>query len=380
MDSAAGSPSETQGADAVERRGPLAGVRVVEFAGIGPAPFGTMLLADLGAEVLRIDRPGQSPHPRDVTWRGRRSLALDLKAPADHATCLRAIDRADVLIEGFRPGVMEKLGLGPDEMTARNPRLVYARMTGWGQDGPLAHAAGHDINYIALTGALAAIGGPDGPPSPPLNLVGDFGGGALYLAFGITAALVERSRSGQGQVIDVAIVDGAASLMSFFQGVVATGLTGMDRPTALLAGQAPFYGCYACADGEYVSVGPIEPHFFARLLALLDLDPAHFARCDDPSTWSEGRALIAAAFARRSREAWCAAMEGTDACFAPVLTLAEAPDHPHMAARGIYVDVDGTVQAGPAPRFSRTPGRIGAPPCAAGVGGAALLAQWEAGG
>lgn len=358
------------------RTGPLAGVRIVEFAGLGPAPFCTMLLADMGADVLRIDRPGQSPHPADVTWRGRRSLELDLKQPGDVALCLAAIDKADVVIEGFRPGVMEKLGLGPDVVLARNPRIVYGRMTGWGQDGPLAQAAGHDINYIALTGALAAIGGADGPPSPPLNLVGDFGGGALYLAMGIAAALFERASSGQGQVIDAAIVDGTASLMSFFQGIVAMGMTEMDRSRSLLAGQAPYYGCYACADGKYVSVGPLEPQFFGRFVALLELDPADFKRRHDASTWPDARARIADAFSRRTRAEWCALMEGSDACFAPVLELHEAPEHPHMVARGIYVEQAGVVQAGPAPRFSRTPAQIGAAPCPAGEGGARLLAEW----
>lgn len=358
------------------RRGPLAGLRVIEFAGLGPAPFCTMLLADMGADVLRIDRPGQSPHAADVTWRGRRSLELDLKRAEDLALCLAAVDKVDVLIEGFRPGVMEKLGLGPEVTLGRNPRLVYGRMTGWGQDGPLAQVAGHDINYIALTGALAAIGPASGLPCPPLNLVGDFGGGALYLAFGIAAALFERATSGKGQVIDAAIVDGTASLMSFFQGVVAIGLSTMDRATSLLGGQAPFYGCYACADGRHVSVGPIEDAFFARLLALLEIDPALFAQRHDPATWAAGRALIAEAFLQRTRDEWCTLLEGTDACFAPVLELDEAPHHPHMIARGVYVEQAGVVQAGPAPRFSRTPGRVGAPPCPAGSGGEALLREW----
>lgn len=358
------------------KSGPLVGVRVVEFAALGPAPFCTMLLADLGADVLRIDRPGESPQPADVTWRGRRSLELDLKNPEHVALGLDVIAKADVLIEGFRPGVMEKLGLGPDVALARNPRLVYGRMTGWGQTGPLAQAAGHDINYIALTGALAAIGPAEGPPSPPLNLVGDFGGGALYLALGIVSALLERNTSGQGQVIDAAIVDGTASLMSFFQGIVATGLTGMGREVNLLAGQASFYGCYACADGKYVSVGPLEPKFFAKLVELLEMDPAAFPRRNDPVNWPEQRRLIAQAFSTRSRDEWCELMEGSDACFAPVLELHEAQAHPHMIARGIYTEQAGVVQAGPAPRFSRTPGRIGAPPCPAGAGGSELLAEW----
>ena len=358
------------------KSGPLKGIRVVEFAGLGPAPFCTMLLADMGADVVRIDRPGKSPHPADVTWRGRRSLELDLKNPQDIALCLAALDKADVVIEGFRPGVMEKLGLGPDVLLQRNPRLIYGRMTGWGQDGPLAHAAGHDINYIALTGALAAIGGPNGPPSPPLNLVGDFAGGAMYLAFGIVAALFERTSSGQGQVIDAAIVDGTASLMTFFQGIVAIGMTTMNRADSLLGGQAPYYGCYACADGKYVSVGPLEDQFFAELLELLELDRAAFAKRHNPATWPAGKALIAEAFLRRSRDEWCKLLEGTDACFAPVLELHEAPSYPHMAARQIYVEQGGVVQAGPAPRFSRTPGKIGAPPCPAGEGGAEALNDW----
>lgn len=358
------------------RSGPLKGVRVVEMAGLGPGPFCAMLLADMGADLLRIDRPGQGPHPSDVVWRGRRSLELDLKNPRDVERCLAAIEHADVLIEGFRPGVMEKLGLGPDVATARNPRLIYGRMTGWGQDGPLAQSAGHDINYIALTGALAAIGPAQGNPAPPLNLVGDFGGGALYLAFGIAAALFERASSGQGQVIDAAIVDGTASLMSFFQGITAMGMTSMNRATSLLGGQCPFYGCYECADGKHVAVGPLEDQFFAVLIDILELDAAAFKRRHDPSTWAAGRALIAAAFARRNREEWCALFEGTDACFAPVLELEEAHKHSHMAARGIYTEQGGVIQAGPAPRFSRTPGRIGNAPCAAGVGGPDLLQEW----
>lgn len=358
------------------RGGPLAGIRVIEFAGIGPGPFATMLLADLGADVLRIDRPGLGPHPKDVTCRGRRSLALDLKLPQAIETCLAVAEKADVLIEGFRPGVMEKLGLGPDAVLARNPRMIYARMTGWGQDGPLAQAAGHDINYIALTGALAAIGPVQGPPVPPLNLVGDFGGGALYLAFGIAAALYERSRSGKGQVIDAAIVDGTASLMTFFQGVVALGTTPVERPLDQLGGKAPYYGCYACADGKYVSVGPLEPHFFARLIETLELDPAQFAQRLDPANWEAGHAAIAGAFARRTRAEWTQLLEGSDACFAPVLELAEAPGHPHMKQRGVYFEQDGVIQPAPAPRFSRTPGEAGGPPCAAGEGGEELLAEW----
>ncbi|GGY90641.1 CaiB/BaiF CoA transferase family protein [Novosphingobium colocasiae] len=359
--------------------GPLSGIRVVEFAGLGPAPFAAMLLADMGAEVLRIDRPDLPPDPRDVGLRGRLSLALDLKDPAAIATCKALADSADVLIEGFRPGVMERLGLGPDTLLAGNPRLVYGRVTGWGQDGPLAQAAGHDINYIALTGALAAIGGADGPPLPPLNLVGDFGGGALYLALGVVSALFERSRSGQGQVIDAAIVDGTASLMNFFMGVVPQGITTMDRKDSLLAGQAPFYGCYACADGLFIAIGPIEPHFHARLLRLLEIDPANFPPQYERARWPEARALLEQAFVRRSRAAWCALLEGTDACFAPVLTLDEAPSHPHMMARGVYRERDGRVEAQPAPRFSRTPGAAGDAVCGDSDAVAALLERWGMG-
>ncbi|RYY28744.1 MAG: CoA transferase [Sphingomonadales bacterium] len=365
-----------QATDFSSRTGPLAGVRVVEFAGIGPAPFGVMLLADLGADVLRIDRPGQRVARADVTARGRRSLELDLKDPACAALCLSFIEKADVLVEGFRPGVMEKLGLGPEPALERNPRLIYARMTGWGQTGPLAHAAAHDINYIALTGALAAIGKGEGPPVPPLNLVGDFGGGSLYLAFGIASALFERSVSGEGQIIDAAIVDGTASLMSIFQGFASVGQVDMERGRNLLSGAAPFYGCYACADGKYISIGAIEPHFFSRLLEMLEIDPGVFSNRDHPSSWTAGRQIFADAFARRTRDEWCALLEGTDACFAPVLALQEAPGHAHMKAREIYTERDGMVQPQPAPRFSRTPGRIGTAPVPAGEGGKALLEEW----
>jgi alpha-methylacyl-CoA racemase len=360
---------------ASERRpGPFTGVRVVEFAGLGPAPFCTMLLADLGADVVRIDRPGQGSHPLDVVNRGRRSLALNLKDPGDMAICLATLDKADVLIEGFRPGVMEKLGLGPEDLKLRNPRLIYGRMTGWGQDGLLAHSAGHDINYIALTGALAGIG--DDAPIPPLNLVGDLGGGSLYLAFGIAAALFERSTSGEGQIIDAAIVDGTASMMSFFQGIVAMGLTEMTRGKSLLGGRAPFYGCYVCADGKFVSVGPLEPHFFAILIAGLGLEVSPFSDSDSIETWDVGRASIAHAFAQKSRDAWCEIFEGTDACFAPVLELSEAHLHSHMVKRGVYVEQAGIVQSNVAPRFSRTPGQIGRPPVPAGYGGAEALREW----
>jgi alpha-methylacyl-CoA racemase len=357
--------------------GPLRGVRVLEFAGIGPAPFCAMLLADMGAEVLRVDRAGAPPAPDHVLARGRRSIAVDLKQPSAVATCLAALEKVDVLIEGFRPGVMERLGLGPEPALARNPRLIYGRMTGWGQDGPLAQAAGHDINYIALTGALDAVGQAGGPPVPPLNLVGDFGGGALYLAFGVAAALVERERSGRGQVIDAAVVDGTASLMTLFWGMAGADPGALRRGETLLGGAAPFYGCYECADGRYVSVGPLEPPFYAALLAALDLDPEALPQSwTDRGAWPAVRAEIARAFRSRPAAAWIDRLEGTDACFAPVLSMHEAAEHPHMRARGVFQEAFGMVQPAPAPRFSRTPGAIASAPPRPGEGGLELLRSW----
>lgn len=356
--------------------GPLTGLRVLELAGIGPAPFAAMLLSDLGADVVRIDRPGAGAAKHDVTARGRRSLALNLKADADRETLLNAAEKADVLIEGFRPGVLERLGLGPDVLLARNPRLVVGRMTGWGQDGPLAERAGHDIAYIALTGALDAIGPKGGPPVPPLNLVGDYGGGALYLAFGIVAALLERERSGQGQVIDAAVVDGTASLMAIFHWFAADGMSRLATGEGFLAGAAPFYRCYRCADGEHVAVGPIEPQFYAELLARLDLAPDALGGQHDEAAWPEAHAALEARFAEKPRADWLALFEDSDACVAPVLSLNEAPEHPHMKARGVYVEVDGQTQPAPAPRFSRTPGGVQGPPPAAGEGGAEALKAW----
>jgi alpha-methylacyl-CoA racemase len=338
--------------------GPLTGLRVLEFAGIGPGPFCAMLLADLGADVVRIERAGQDAGSMDLLLRGRRSMILDLKAPDDAAACRSLMDAADVLIEGFRPGVMERLGLGSAEALASNPRLVYGRMTGWGQAGPLSHAAGHDINYIALTGALAATGVVDRPPVPPLNLVGDFGGGSLYLALGILAAIHERERSGKGQVVDAAIVDGAASLMTQYISLARTGYVG-QRGAFLLDGAAPYYRCYECADGRHVAVGAIEPHFHKVLVDLIgrpDLEQA------PPEDWARGQDVFAEIFRTRTRDEWAALLEGSDACFAPVLEVGEAPSHPHMAARGTFTDVDGIVQPQAAPRFSRTPGRAGAAP------------------
>lgn len=343
-----------------ETSGPLQGLRVVELAGIGPAPMCCMLLADLGADVVRIDRLdasglGLPMEPRfDVNARGRRSLALDLKAPAGRDVVLRLADRADVLVEGFRPGVAEKLGLGPADCHARNPALVYGRMTGFGQDGPLAAAAGHDLNYIALSGALHAIGEAGGAPLPPLNLVGDYGGGALFLAFGLMAALHERQRSGRGQVVDAAMVDGAAALASIFYGLGAAGQWRADRGTNLLDGGAPFYATYETADGRWVSVGALEPKFFARFAEGIGLD-AEFVRGQyDRRLWPRMRQAIAAILRTRSRDAWCERLEGSDACFAPVLSFEEAPRHRHAQARGAFVEIGGVVQPAPAPRFSRS--------------------------
>lgn len=335
--------------------GPLAGLRVVEMAGIGPGPFCAMVLADLGAEVLRIERPGSPASATDVLCRGRTLLALDLRQPAAVQDALALIDRADVLIEGFRPGVMERLGLGPEVCRARNPRLVYGRMTGWGQFGPLAKAAGHDINYIAISGALHGIGRSGEAPVPPLNYVGDFGGGAMLLAVGVLAALQERTRSGQGQVIDAAMTDGAALLSAMMYGFKAAGQWSNQRGENLLDGGAHFYDTYACADGRYVAIGAIEPQFYALLRERCGIadDPTFDAQMD-PAGWPLLKLRLADVLRTRTRDEWCALLEGTDACFAPVLDWDEAPHHPHNVARGTFVTVDGVVQPAPAPRFSRT--------------------------
>lgn len=341
--------------------GPLQTLRVIELAAIGPVPLCGMLLADLGADVVRIDRLepsglGLAMDPKhDVNARGRRSVALDLKAPEGKDAALRLIDRADVLLEGLRPGVTEKLGLGPADCRARNPGLVYGRMTGFGQTGPLAAAAGHDLNYIALSGALHAIGPAGGKPVPPLNLVGDYGGGALYLAFGVMAALFERQRSGKGQVVDAAMVDGAASLASMFWGLQAAGNWSERRGENLLDGGAPFYDTYETADGRHVSLAPLEPKFFATLAAALELDPKFVPRQYDRRLWPELRAAITAKVKQRTRAEWCERLEGTDACFAAVLSFDEAAQHAHARAREAFVTVDGVQQPGPAPRFDRTP-------------------------
>ena len=361
--------------------GPLRGLRVIEIAAIGPVPLAGMLLADLGADVQRIDRLeasglGLALAPRhDVNARGRRSVALDLKHAAGRDAALRLITRADVLLEGLRPGVTEKLGLGPDDCHAMNPGLVYGRMTGFGQTGPLAKAAGHDLNYIALTGVLHAIGPIGGKPVAPLNLVGDYGGGALYLAFGVMAALYERQRSGCGQVVDAAMVDGAASLASIFWGLQAAGQWGEPRGENLLDGGAPFYDTYETADGKYVSLAALEPKFFALLADALGLDTRFVQQQYDRRLWPEMRAAIGSAVQLRTRQAWCERLEGSDACFAPVLDFEEATSHPHALARGAFVAVDGVRQPAPAPRFSRTPAQHPRPAPTAGQHSDELLRE-----
>ena len=362
--------------------GPLTGVKVLEIAGIGPGPFCGMLLADMGADVLRVDRLqasdlGLPVEPKyDIMSRGRRSIALDLKQPASIQTVLALAARADALIEGFRPGVTERLGLGPDACLARNPRLVYGRITGWGQDGPLAQAAGHDINYIALSGALHAIGRKGEAPVPPLNLVGDFGGGGRVLAFGIACALYEARASGKGQVIDAAMTEGVASLMAMFYGRMAAGHWRDQRGVNVLDTGAPWYDVYETADGKHVAIGSIEGRFYAELLARLGLDPTTLPGQFEYTRWPELRIAFTAAFKTRSRDAWCREMEGTDVCFAPVLSLAEAPQHAHNRARGAFAEIDGVTQPSPTPRFSRTPGVIARGAPRRGQGGAQALADW----
>ncbi len=351
----------TNQAAATESRatsGPLVGLRIVEFAGIGPGPFAAMLLADMGADVVRIDRPGAAERDkRDVIGRGRRNLVLGLKQRDGLEAALQLLDAADALIEGFRPGVMERLGLGPEAVLARNPRLVYGRVTGWGQSGPLAQAAGHDINYIALAGALGAIG-PEEKPVPPLNLVGDYGGGALYLLVGMLAGIIEAKRSGRGQVVDCAMCDGAASLLSIFFTLLARGQWEERRGSNLLDGGAPFYGTYECADGGFIALGALEPQFYETLCRLAGLEAPEFRERSDRKRWPHLRQKMQAVFKTRTRTEWCAILEGSDACFAPVLGLREASTHPHMAHRNSFVECDGVLQPAPAPRFSRTPSAI----------------------
>ncbi|MCZ4314830.1 CaiB/BaiF CoA-transferase family protein [Comamonadaceae bacterium G21597-S1] len=352
------SPNDLEGPDP-QRTGPLHGVRIVEFAGIGPAPFGCMLLADMGAEIIRIDRPGApSADPRNLLARGRIAICLDLKHPAAVGQVLELLAHADALVEAFRPGVMERLGLGPDVVAQHNQRLVYARMTGWGQDGPLAQAAGHDINYIAVAGALAAIGPANERPSIPLNLIGDFGGGGTYLAMGVLAALLEARKSGRGQVVDAAICDGVVSLMTSNAAQTLRGRYREQRGSNMLDGAAPYYAVYETADGLYVSVGAIEPKFFAALCDRVGIPESLRDAQNDRTRWPQLHAKFAQRFRTRSRADWCAALEGTDACFAPVLHLGESTRHAHLVARQCFVQVDGLRQPAPAPRFSRTPSSI----------------------
>jgi len=356
------------------RPGPLKGLRVVEMRGLGPAPFCCMLLADMGAEVLCVSPPAAPPlEPKDPLTRGRTPLVLDLKSPADRDRLLGVIARADVVIEGFRPGVMERLGLGPDACLALNPRLVYGRMTGWGQTGPLAQVPGHDPNYLALAGVLSTLGYDDRPPVQPLALVGDFGGGALYLATGVLAALLSARETGKGQVVDAAIVDGAASLMSAFYALNADGDWSKTRRDNLYDGGAPFGTVYETADGKYVAVVPLEPKFYAAFLKALEIDPAELPSRDDKANWPALRARFAAAFKAKTRDEW-AKVEAGDGCITPILDLDEAPRHPHNEARGVFVDADGRLLPGPAPRFQGTPTKLAEP----GGSADALLSAWGA--
>ena len=373
--------------------GPLAGVRVVEMVGLGPCPFAAMMLADMGAEVIRIDRKpapmtvagtaiaSGNPFPMlgtkfDVMARGRRSLALDLKLPAAKEVVLRLFDQADVVLEGFRPGVMERLGFGPDVCHARNPKLVFGRVTGWGQHGPLAQAAGHDLNYISLTGMLHGMGRADSPPAPPLNLVGDFGGGAMMLAFGVVCAVLEARGSGKGQVVDAAMTDGAALMGAMMYGMRAFGAWNDGREANLLDGGAPFYDSYACGDGKFITIGSLEPQFYAQLLSLTGASDPVFENQMDQQGWPRMKAHFEALFKTRTRADWCQLLEATDVCFAPVLDMAEAPAHPHNVARATFIDIDGVIQPAPAPRFSRTAPSAGSAASKPGADGAAILADW----
>ena len=365
--------------------GPLAGLKVVEMVGIGPCPFAAMMLSDMGADVIRVDRPrapdAGSPFAMlgkkyDVLARGRKSLALDLKDPAARDLVLDLAGRADILLEGYRPGVMERLGLGPDECHARNPRLVYGRVTGWGQHGPLAHTAGHDIDYIALSGVLHAMGRADAPPAPPLNLLGDFGAGAMMLAFGVVCAVLEAQRSGKGQVVDAAMTDGAALLGAMVYGMHGSGDWATRREANLLDGGAHFYDTYACRDGKFIAVGAIEPQFYVQLMRLAGIDDPAFDAQMDRAAWPDLKHKLAAVLRQRTRDEWCKLLEGSDTCVAPVLDVEEAPRHPHNRARGTFIEIDGVVQPAPAPRFSRTPPGVPHGPMRAGEHGAGLLRSW----
>ena len=370
--------------------GPLISLRIVEFSGIGPGPLVGQLLADLGADVVTVDRHSGKADPADVNRRNKRSVALNLRKAEGLAAARCMLARADVLIEGFRPGVMERLGLGPDVCLTANPRLVYGRMTGWGQTGPLAQTAGHDINYLGITGALHAIGRPDQPPVPPLNLVADFGGGSMFLIFGILAALFERSKSGHGQIVDAAMVDGVPAMMGKLHGMLARGLWSEQRGRNLLDGGAPFYRTYQTADGKYISVGALEPEFFAELVHRADLPKSQIKTRNDRGQWPDMHARCADVFRLRTRDEWTALFGGSDACAGPVLSFTEAAEHPHNAARGTFFEQDGVLQAAPAPRFGRTPAARPRPPGAPGADTLTVLResgatdeevrQWQAAG
>lgn len=361
--------------------GPLAGVKIIEIAGIGPGPFCAMMLSDMGADVIRVDRAGHvrggdpAAPPADVMNRGRRSIGVDLKSPDGVATVLRLVDSADGLIEGFRPGVAERLGIGPDTCMARNPKLAYGRMTGWGQDGPYALTAGHDINYISLAGALEPMGREGEAPVPPLNLIGDFGGGGMMLAFGMVCAILEARSSGKGQVVDAAMVDGAAALMTFFHGFRAMGIWNDERGTNMLDTGAHFYDVYETSDAKYISIGSIEPQFYAELRDKLGLTDPEWDAQMSRSEWGPLKEKLTKIFKSQTRAQWCELLEGSDVCFAPVLTMAEAPEHPHNKARGTFTEVAGVVQPRPAPRFSRTDSSIQGPPAHAGQHTNEILAE-----
>lgn len=363
--------------------GPLAGVRVLELSGLGPGPYAAMLLSDLSADVLTVDRPPRSrqgsetPAEAAIVRRGRRSIVLDLRQPGAVDLALELVDRADALIDPFRPGVAERLGVGPDTCQARNSRLVYGRMTGWGQDGPLAGHAGHDINFVALAGALHHIGRAEQPPTPPLNLAGDMGGGGLLLAFGMLAALLEARTTGQGQVVDAAIVDGVASLMTIIYQFDAHGWMTSERGTNAFDSGAPYYDVYVCADGRYLSVGAVEHRFYEQLLSALGPNAAELPPRDDRASWPLLKARIAEVIATRTQAQWCETLaDQTEICVAPVLTMHEAPEDPHLRARGTFIEVGGVRQPAPAPRFSRTPGRVQRPPASPGYGGSEALVEW----